>query len=189
KMEENDGTGFCLKYPNFEVQKYLTKGILAHITDGKVTAGDSKKLVSSLAKNNFKGFAVTLNACLTGIPYQWHKYDLASYEAWYASLLYMGFLLLDVDLRVEESSSHGRSDMVLLEEKQAFVFEFKVVNSAAAKDKAVTAAIKQIEEKGYAKKYMEQEQDQKIEAVYAIALVFGKKEKNVVGWKAKALLS
>ncbi len=81
------------------------------------------------------------------------------------------------------------ADMVLLEEKQAFVFEFKVVNSAAGKDKAVTAAIKQIKEKGYAKKYMEQEQDQKIEAVYAIALVFGKKEKNVVGWKAKALLS
>ncbi|MCY4443955.1 MAG: hypothetical protein OXC44_04045 [Proteobacteria bacterium] len=34
----------------------------------------------------------------------------------------------------------------------------------------------------------EQEQDQKVKAVYAIALVFGKKEKKLVGWKAKTLL-
>lgn len=75
--------------------------------------------------------------------------------------------------------------MVLREKSQVFVFELKVINSAG--DKAIAAALKPIEEKKYADKYMEQEQ--KVEAVYAIALVFGKKEKNLVGWKTKALLS
>ena len=82
--------------------------------------------------------------------------------------------------------------MVVKEKNQVFVFELKVINSAVGKDKAVAAALKQIEEKKYADKYMdqeqEQEQDQKVKAVYAIALVFGKKEKKLVGWKAKTLL-
>ena len=64
---------------------------------------------------------------LAGVPYPWYDSgDLGRYESWYASMLYMSFRTIGVDLRVEEISSHGRADMVVLHEGQIFVIELKM---------------------------------------------------------------
>ncbi|MCY4380447.1 MAG: AAA family ATPase [Proteobacteria bacterium] len=182
KIKKGYRTLYRLDYPNFEVRQYLVGDLLDHITDGKITVEDSEKLMDLLIKNDFECFAETVSSHLAGLPCQWQKQGLANYEAWYGGLLYMAFRVLDVDLRVEESTSHGRSDMVLLDQKQAFILELKVIENAAGKDKAIAAALEQIEKQGYAKKYMNQGK-----IVHMIALVFGKKEKNLVGWEAKTL--
>ncbi|MCY4444236.1 MAG: hypothetical protein OXC44_05515 [Proteobacteria bacterium] len=110
KVEQHCEMVYRLKYPNFEVQKYLAEGLLTHVTDGKITMDHSRELVALLVKNNFKSFTESLEVRLAGIPYQWHQQDLARYEAWYAGLLllYMGFCSQVVDVGAEESSSHGR---------------------------------------------------------------------------------
>ena len=76
KMEERYGIVYRLKYPNFEVQKYLAQGLLAHITAKKITAENSQEMVDLLVENNFESFVEILEARLAGIPYQWHKQDL-----------------------------------------------------------------------------------------------------------------
>ena len=85
-----------------------------------------RALCALLESGDFAGFGETLRAWLSGIPYQWHaKGELARYEAWYASLLYMCLRAVAVELRVEEASHRGRADMVVRLGGQVFVLEFK----------------------------------------------------------------
>ena len=91
-------------------------------------------------------------------------------------MLYVALDAPDVDIRLEESTSQGRSDMVLLHDGQVFVFEFKMVEIPAetqpeameniGKTAAVTA-IKQIQDRGYVDKYRQLQ-----EPMTLIGLVF-----------------
>ena len=75
---------------------------------------------------------------LSEIPHAWHdRADPGGYEAWYAGLLYMSFRTMQVELKAEEMTSHGRSDMVLLHQKQVFVLELKMVENKAGAEKAL----------------------------------------------------
>ncbi len=122
-------------------------------------------------------FTDNLRSFLAGLPYQWQgEHSPARYEAWYAAMLYVALDSPDVDIRLEESSSRGRSDMVLLHDGQVFVFEFKMVEIPAetqpeameniGKTAAVTA-IKQIQDRGYVDKYRQRQ-----ELMTLIGLVF-----------------
>ncbi|MCY4227462.1 MAG: PD-(D/E)XK nuclease domain-containing protein [Gammaproteobacteria bacterium] len=72
-----------------------------------------------------------VQAMLRGIPHAWHDSgNLGSYESWYASLLYMSFRTTPVELKAEEMTGHGRSDMVVLHEGQVFVLELKTVKGS-----------------------------------------------------------
>ena len=53
---------------------------------------------------------------------------VARYEGYYASILYAIFSTLNLDIRVEEASVRGRSDIVVMYQKQVFVFELKVTD-------------------------------------------------------------
>ena len=116
--EERKGaqTFYTLDYPNLEVRQSLNDGLLGYLgKTGKETYDQGKELARLLADNDFDGFAVHLRAFFAGIPYLWHsKGDMARYEAWYAGMLYACFRTIGLDLRVEDASSRGRSDMVLL---------------------------------------------------------------------------
>ena len=65
----------------------------------------------------------------------------------------MCFWTIDLDVRVEESSSHGRADMVVLSGGQMFVLGFKMADGEDAAASALDAAISQMRERGYAEKY------------------------------------
>ena len=155
--EESRGprTLYTLDYPNFEVLQSLNDGLLGYITgpeNGFANQGD--ELGHLLAANDFDGFADQLRAFFAGIPYQWQTTKgPARYEAWYAGMLYACFRAIGLDLRVEDSSSRGRADMVVLHGGQVFVFEFKMVAGGGDSDAAARSAIQQIQEKGYAEKY------------------------------------
>ena len=109
-------TFYRLDYPNLEVRTSLNDRFLAYLgRKGRDALNDGRELRALLQANDFAGFGVRLRSYLSAIPYQWHATgDLARYEAWYASLLHMCFSALGVDLRVEDASSHGRADMVVL---------------------------------------------------------------------------
>ena len=178
-------TLYTLDYPNFEVQQSLNQGLLSHLgRQGKEVSHQGKALARLLADNDFAGFAEHLRAFFAGIPYPWHsKGDMARYEAWYAGMLYACFRTIGLDLRVEEASSRGRSDMVLLHGGQVFVLEFKVARGEQAGE-AETAhlldkAIQQMRERGYGEKYRHRG-----EPVHLVGLVFHSEEKNLAAVKA-----
>ena len=127
------------------------------------------------------GGAELLRSYLSGIPYQWHASgDLARYEAWDASLLHMCFRAIGVDVRVEDASSHGRADMVLLLGGQVFVLEFKMVDGDSGTAAALEAAIDQMQERGHAEKYHDRG-----ERIHLIGVVCGREARNLLEIRAE----
>jgi len=181
--KEQQGTRivYHLDYPNFEVQSSFSIGLANHLTgQGQEIAAAGSELVQALGDRDFPAFMVKVQALLGGIPHAWHdRGGLGSCESWQASLLYMSFRTTPVDLRAEELTSHGRSDMVLLHAGQVFVLEFKTVKGSSNMERKVRegldGAIAQIREKGYAEKYRDRR-----EPIHLIVLVFGRKKRNLL---------
>ncbi len=130
---------------------------------------------------DFAGFRETLRAWFAGIPYQWHaKGDLARYEAWYASLLYMCLCSVGVELRVEEASHRGRADMVVRLGGQVFVVEFKMAEGEGDREAALDAALAQMRERGYAEKYRAEGTP-----VHLIGVACGREARNLLDLRAE----
>ena len=79
---------------------------------------------------------------------------------------------LGLDVRVEDSSSHGRLDMAVLFNDNIYLFEFKVVELASA-----GAALAQLKERRYADKYRALGQP-----IHLIGVEFSKDERNIVAF-------
>ncbi len=144
-----------LDYPNFEVRSRLSAGYLDHLFGpGRASPFESRQLAGLLAGNDFDGFAAALRRLLAAIPNEWHaNNDMAGREGWYCSVLHA--CLWDVaqaGLRPEESTSRGRSDLVVALGDQVFVFECKMVKGADA-DKVASDAVAQIRDMGYADRH------------------------------------
>ncbi|MXY66890.1 MAG: AAA family ATPase [Gammaproteobacteria bacterium] len=173
---------YRLDYPNFEVRQSLNQGLLEHVTRrGTEAANQGEELVRLLGENDFEGFGERLRSFLAGIPYPWHASgDLGRYESWYASMLYMSFRTIGVDLRVEDVSSHGRADMVVFRDGQIFVLEFKMTEGERDVEKMLDRAMAQMRERGYGEKYRDRG-----EPTHLVGLVFGGTERNLLGVRAE----
>lgn len=172
---------YRLDFPNYEVQLSFHRGLLKHVTRDDIAEQNARALIDFLDQLDFKGFATRLHANLAGIPYQWHdNANLARYESWYASMLYMSFVTCEADIRIEESSSHGRSDLVLCHGRQVFVMELKVVDDESQSDSALAQALAQIRDKGYSKSYAG-----KNHPIHHIALCFGRESRNLLGMQVE----
>ncbi len=170
-------TEYRLGYPNYEVELSLNRGLLRYVTGIDQITKQGMGLLRLLADQDFDGFAEEFRAYLSGIPHPWHdSANLSRYESWYASLLYMIFKALEAEVRVEESTSRGRSDMALIHAGQVFIMEFKVAEDESGKEAALSQAMAQIKEKGYSEKYHNQGKP-----IHHIALVFGQAERNLLG--------
>ena len=110
---------------------------------------NSGRLYDLLEANDFDGLKTLFHAFFASIPYEWYtNNDIAQYEGYYASVFYSYFASLGLDIRVEDSSSHGRTDMAVLFNGNVYLFEFKVVEQASA-----GSALAQLQERRYADKY------------------------------------
>ncbi len=173
-----DETSYTLNYPNHEVKKSFKDELLNYLSGGDHEIRQlGKALIGLLLDHDFEGFTAHLRSFLAGLPYQWQdEHSPARYESWYAAMSYVALDTPDVDIRLEESSSRGRSDIVLLHDDQVFVFEFKMVEipdetQPKAMEKigetAAVMAIRQIRDRGYVDKYRQRQ-----EPMTLIGLVF-----------------
>ncbi len=183
-----DNILYHLDYPNYEVQRSFNAGLAEHLTKrGREIAETGNALIQALGENHFSVFKQKIQAMLEGIPYAWPSSgDLGHYEAWYASLLYMSFRTTPVDLKAEEMTSHGRSDLVILHLNQVFVLEFKMVKGSKHMERKVEEgldeAITQIREKGYGEKYRDLDQP-----IHLIGMVFGEEDRNLLDIRVEKL--
>ena len=173
--EDFDGeTVYRLEYPNREVRQSLNGSLLRAMTpDALHRAKVPVRLRQLLRENDFEGLDALFRSFFAGIPYQWYtKNDIARYEGYYASVFYSWFASAGLDVRVEESTSHGRLDMAVLFNGQVYLFEFKTVGKAPE-----GAALAQIREKGYADKYRHLGQP-----IHLVGVEFSRKERNVAAF-------
>ena len=170
---------YTLDYPNHEVRLSLNEELLGAVGDLVEVSQRGEALVELLECNDFDGFERELKALFAGIPYQItppqgrSDVGVARYEGYYASILYACFCLLGLDVRAEESTHKGRSDMVLRRGNQVFVLELKVADGSEVESRAEQALV-QMRDKDYAGKY--KTGDQKI---HLLAVVFDRQEHNL----------
>ena len=175
-------THFKLEYPNLEVREHLNLNFLEYVSeDSERVSPQAVELCDLLIANDFEGFADKLQVLLASIPYLWQKTaDLARYEAWYASLLYACFQTRGYEVKAEESTGRGRSDIVVSHDDQVFVFELKVAEDEDRLDDMALVAIEQIREKGYAGKYRD-----RTKIIHLLGLAFCRETKDKLALKAE----
>ena len=178
-------TLYRLEYPNREVRQSFNEGLL-RLLDRERGARDvlvrALALLEQLSSNDFEGFSEGLQSYISGLPHQWWggSGQLGEYESHYAAMLYMLLCGVGAAVQPEESSSRGRSDLVIRHGGQVFILEFKVVEGEKEADDALDAALAQIRERGYAEKYRACD-----EPVHLMGLVFGKEERTLLGIRAE----
>ena len=165
---------YRLGYPNREVRQSLNESLLRYLVkDSTRQIANSVQLYRLLEANDFAGLETLFHAFFASIPYEWYtNNDIARYEGYYASVFYSYFAGLGLDIRVEDSSSHGRLDMAVLFNSTVYLFEFKVVELASA-----GAAMAQLQERRYADKYRALGQP-----IYLIGVEFSKDERNIAAF-------
>ena len=168
---------YRLGYPNREVRQSLNKSLLNHLTGNPVRRAEhGARLYDLLLVNDFGGLETLLEVFFASIPYQWHTNNkIADYEGYYASVFYSYFASLGLAITVEDSSRAGRLDMAVEFNGNVYLFEFKVVERAAA-----GAALRQLQELDYAAKYRGRG-----EAIYLIGVEFSRETRNVAAFEVE----
>ena len=174
---------YRLSYPNEEVRESLNFSLLKHITGSGVDPIDqSDHLCRLLIENDFEAFANRVREFFAGIPYHWQiKAQLSRYEAWFAGLIFALLQSSEGDLKLEEPTSHGRSDMVVLTGGQVFVFEFKMAKEGESTANALERAMSRMRERDYAGKYRGRG-----EPIHLLALVFGHEQRNLLDIRSES---
>ena len=176
--EPGDGpTRYRLGYPNREVRQSLNEHLLNALLPQVASAEVQRRSFRGpLRASDFKGLEARLRAVFAAIPHQWHtRNDIASFEGYYASVVYSCFAAEGFDIVPEDSSSRGRADMTIRHNGGVYVFEFKVVDRDAEH-----AAIAQLRERGYAEKYRHLQRP-----IHLIGIEFSRAERNLVAFEVE----
>jgi hypothetical protein len=168
-----------LKYPNLEVQASLNDSLLQSLSGGLSIPGPQiSRLYKLLLAGDLAGLQALFHAFYASIPHDWYrKNELANFEGYYASIFYSYFAALGLDIRLEDSTSHGRIDMAVLFNGQIYLFEFKVVELTPAGQ-----ALQQLKDMGYADKYRARG-----EPIHLIGVAFSKASRNIVEFEVETL--
>ena len=155
---QSEGINYSLYYPNHEVRLSLNQQLVGAVSGNFAEAKKrAKSMARFLADNDFEEFKAELSSFFSSIPNEWYaRNPMQHYEGFYASMVYACFAATGVDVKGEESTSLGRSDLVVVHAGEVFVMEFKVAKQPKEKDKVeaeAADAIAQIRENDYAGKY------------------------------------
>ena len=174
---------YRLSYPNYEVRESVYFGLLEQITsEGIDPMVQSNAFFHHLIENDFDAFADRVREFCAGIPYHWHiKTQLSRFEAWFVGLIFALLQSSEGDVRLEEPTSHGRSDMVVLAGGQIFVLEFKMAKNGESTENALERALSQMRERDYAGKYRGRG-----ESIHLLALVFGHEQRNLLDLRSES---
>lgn len=145
-VEETRQNMYRLGYPNKEVKNSMLRILLEVYTYSK--AGFAIPLVTYLEDafiaNDFKAFFSHFNTLFASIPSLIFEHKKESY---YHSIIFLTFKLLGFYIDSEVHTADGRIDAVVKTPTHIYILEFKVNDTAEN-------AIKQIREKNYAQKYL-----------------------------------
>ena len=145
-MEDNT---FLLDYPNKEVKE----GFLSLVAAGYFNTRESidswiRSAASQLKKGQLEDFRTGLTSFLASIPYTMRrKENERERERYFHYTFYLIMRLISIyTVYTEKVQSHGRVDCIVETPQYVYIFEFKL-------DGTAEEALRQIEEKGYAREY------------------------------------
>lgn len=164
---------FLLDFPNNEVKRgFLTMVASSYFGDKMETASWIRKAVSQLKKGELDDFRTGMTSFLASIPYTMRrKENEREKERYFHYTFYLIMRLISVyTVYTEKVQSHGRVDCIVETPDYVYIFEFKL-------DGTANEALRQIEEKGYAREY---ESDNR--KLYKIGAVFSSETGTIEEW-------
>jgi hypothetical protein len=158
---------YRLKLPNEEVKSSFNDVVLDFLTNQR-----SDKLVyqndiyDAICDAKLDDLENSLKSMFASIPYNnFTNNNLPHYEGYYASVIYVYFQSLGINIIGEDVTNKARIDLTLFIEDKIYIVEFKVGN---------TDALQQIKDKVYHQKYLSQNKD-----IYLVGINFDEKERNI----------
>jgi len=165
-IDEDDDILYTLKLPNREVKASLNQFIITTLY--KDSSQARKEISKSLRKANLHDLEIALQSIFASIPYNnYTNNDIQNYEGFYASVLYVYFQSLGIDIIGEDVTNKGRIDLTLKISNIIYIIEFKV-NAKKGE------ALQQIKDKKYHEKYLNQTKE-----IYLVGIEFDESEKNI----------
>ena len=175
KNYRRDRDMYTLGFPNAEVKTGFANSLYQNIILTKNDAKSKSALLNAYYdfydSNDLPTFIEAIKTFYASVPYQWEKDNRN--EHYYHALLYTLLVAFGADVRAEEPSAKGCSDITLKMPKGIYVIEIKY-NDTAEK------ALEQIEKKGYATKYTLDGRP-----VTKVGIAFSSEERNITDWKTK----
>jgi len=170
-MEEY-GT-YILSYPNLEVRKSFNSSFLIYVFKEPVSVSKTETNIKrAILTKDIDKLKDAIYTFFASIPHDWYRNnDIASYEGFYASIVYALFNGAGLNVIAEDNTNKGQIDLSVFNQESVYIIEFKVVE-----DKEEHKALKQIKDKRYYEKYKDKE-------VYLIGIEFSKEKKNIVGFE------
>ncbi len=184
------GLRYTLKYPNIEVQQSLNEVLLhKYLGHNYNLSTEQFKLYQYLTEQNFDKVKQLFHSLYASIPYQWYtsrNENIGNYEGHYASIFYSFLTGLGSRVYCEDSTNQGRMDAWFDFEQTIYIIEFKVADSEKVMKDQGIKAIEQIKERNYADKFTAQ-QAERGKPIVLMGVVFGREERNIVGFEVEVL--
>ena len=160
---------YRLGFPNREVEEGFTRYLVPYYTPlrKEQTVTFIKGFVRDIEEGQPEQFMTRLETLFANGNYQ----IAGNAELYFSNALYVVFQLLGFYVEVEHATTDGRIDMIVKTSDYIYILEFKL-------DKTADEALRQIEEKQYAKPF---EHDSR--HIYKIGVNFSTKTRRIDGWK------
>ena len=174
KNYEMDFGTFLLDFPNNEVKNGFVSLVASNSFQTKEPVNSwIREVIIALRKGEPDTFRKLLTTFLADIPYTMHrKENERERERYFHYTFYLIFRLISVyTVYTEKMQSEGRVDCIVETPGYVYIFEFKL-------DGTTDEALRQIEEKGYARPY---EADSR--PIFRIGVNFSSQTGTVEEWK------
>ena len=165
---------FLLDFPNNEVKNgFLTAVASSYLKPSEETGGWIRDVVRTLRAGDTDRLCSLFTSFLSGIPYTMRrKDDERERERYFQYTFYLILRLISVyTVYVEKVQSCGRVDCIIETPQYVYIFEFKL-------DGTADDALRQIEEKGYAREYASD-----VRTIYKIGASFSSETGTIGEWK------
>ncbi|PCJ18984.1 MAG: hypothetical protein COB02_09365 [Candidatus Cloacimonadota bacterium] len=158
---------YKLVVPNIEVQQSFNDILIDYLTNQKTEKLENQdKIYDALYDGELEDLESSLKTMFASIPNDnYRKNNIQEYEGFYASVIYVYFQSLGLDIIGEDVTNRGRIDLTLKLNNTIYIIEFKMGDEDA---------LNQIKLKKYHQKYLSENKD-----IYLIGINFDEKEKNI----------
>ena len=172
KDYDKEFRSYGLGYPNEEVKYGFLNSLAPYYLHDEMAESslDVRNFVKDIRIGNTDGLRDRFTALFASLPY---PDDEKEVERNFQNVIYIVLMLLGQYVTTEVHSSKGRADCIVQTTDFIYIFEFK-------RDKSADEALRQIEEKGYAKPYTADKRK-----LIKIGVNFNSKDRTIDGWKVR----
>ena len=174
RLYDRELDAYTLGFPNLEVRKGFAQCLYQYVVHRQEQDDRQRSALQMAYKrfrrdNTLEPFVAALQTFFAGVPYMLNEHD----EHHFHAILYTLFVSFGADVVAEDLSAKGRADLTLKMPKGIYVIELKY-------DKSADEALRQIDERGYARKYAMDGRP-----VTKVGLAFSREERNITEWKSE----